>query len=94
MLFMHLLKWQYQPEKRETEHSWKRTIKEQRKQIKRVLRKNPGLNEILPEAYSDAIEDAVDETELELLPLFPQNASGVMIRLWIPSSGHQCDTSY
>ncbi|WP_257287337.1 DUF29 domain-containing protein [Endozoicomonas sp. SESOKO2] len=68
VLFMHLLKWQYQPEKRQTGQSWERTIREQRKQIRRILRKNSGLKskltEILVEAYSDAVEDASDETEL------------------------------
>ena len=68
LLFMHLLKWQFQPEKRQTGHSWERTIKEQRKQISRILRKNPGLKstipEMLPVAYQDAIEDAHDETGL------------------------------
>lgn len=74
VLFMHLLKWQYQPEKRETVHSWERTIREQRKQTQRLLRKNPGLkskiSEILTTAYSDAVEDACDETGLDI-SVFP-----------------------
>lgn len=68
VLFMHLLKWQYQPERRQTGSSWERTIKEQRKQIKRILRSNPGLKhkltDMLTEAYMDAVEDAHDETGL------------------------------
>ena len=75
VLFMHLLKWQFQPEKRQTGNSWERTIKEQRKQIKRILRSNPGLKHKLPamltEAYTDAIEDAHDETGLPVVS-FPK----------------------
>ncbi|WBA79634.1 DUF29 domain-containing protein [Endozoicomonas sp. GU-1] len=66
VLLMHLLKWQYQPDKRLTGHSWESTIKEQRKQIRRLLRANAGLKskipEMLPLAYEDAVEDAHDET--------------------------------
>ncbi|MCW7553338.1 DUF29 domain-containing protein [Endozoicomonas gorgoniicola] len=74
VLLMHLLKWQHQPEKRETGHSWEHTIKEQRKQIRRLLRKNPGLKSRIPEiltiAYMDAVEDAHDETGLDV-SVFP-----------------------
>ncbi|WP_422468163.1 DUF29 domain-containing protein [Endozoicomonas sp. ALC013] len=66
VLLMHLLKWQYQPDKQLTGHSWESTIKEQRKQIRRLLRANAGLKskipEMLPLAYGDAVEDAHDET--------------------------------
>ncbi|WP_257287336.1 DUF29 domain-containing protein [Endozoicomonas sp. SESOKO2] len=68
ILFMHLLKWEHQPEKRQTGHSWERTIREQRKQARRILQDSPGLKHkidvMLPVAYKRAVEDAAEETGL------------------------------
>lgn len=65
-LLMHLLKWQYQPEKRSG--SWQGSIREARKQIRRLIRKHPSLKNHLTEqfstCYQDAAEDAADETGL------------------------------
>ena len=65
VLVMHLLKWQYQPERREYGHSWSDTIREQRNQIVRLLRDNPSLRPKMPdflsEVYPDARERAVGE---------------------------------
>jgi Domain of unknown function DUF29 len=65
-LLMHLLKYEFQPEQRS--ESWLGSIKESRKQIKRLCRKYPSLNPYLEqcweECYTDAIEDANDETGL------------------------------
>jgi uncharacterized protein DUF29 len=67
ILLAHLLKWQYQPER--CSRGWEATIKEQRRRIERVLRKNPGLKSYLDEtfenAYGDARLIAVRETGLE-----------------------------
>ena len=67
-LLMHLLKWQFQPEKRS--RSWESSIKEARKQIYRLLRKYPSLKNHLEacfeQCYQDAREDAADETRLPL----------------------------
>jgi len=67
VLLAHLLKWQYQPERRG--NSWKATVKEQRQKVARILRQNPGLKpftkESLEDAYSDAIQIAVRETGLD-----------------------------
>ena len=41
VLMMHLLKWCYQPERREDSHSWYDTILEQRSQLTRLLRTTP-----------------------------------------------------
>jgi len=66
VLLMHLLKWDYQPDRRSG--SWKSTIITQRKEIKRLLKDNPGLKsiitEMLTETYLDAVEIASAETEL------------------------------
>ncbi len=67
-LLMHLLKWNYQPDKRS--NSWKSTIREARKQIDRLIKKHPvlrvHLESCLEECYQDAREDASDETGLEI----------------------------
>lgn len=64
VLFMHLLKWKYQPSHRGK--SWTLTIKEQRRKILRHLAKNPSLksklDEMTLEAYGDAVLSAARET--------------------------------
>jgi hypothetical protein len=74
-LLMHLLKWQFQPEKRT--NSW-HSIREARKQIDRLIRKHPvlkiHLERALEQCYSDAREDASDETNLDL-DVFPVSCS-------------------
>jgi len=57
ILLMHLLKWQYQPKRRGG--SWEFTIKEQRKRIASLLRKNPSLSSVLAEAFEEAYGFAV-----------------------------------
>ncbi len=68
ILSMHLLKWQYQPQKRS--NSWKSSIREARKQIERLIRKHPVLRiyleQVLEQCYLDAREDASDETGLDI----------------------------
>ena len=56
VLFLHLLKWRYQPVGRSV--SWKLTIKEQRREVARHLADNPSLKARLPEAMADAYGDA------------------------------------
>lgn len=62
----HLLKWRYQPTRRGS--SWVLTIREQRRRIERVLRKNPSLRarlaEVFEEAYPSAVNLAAQETAL------------------------------
>jgi hypothetical protein len=57
VLLAHLLKWQYQPERRG--RSWRITIKEQRYQIAKLLRKNPSLKPALEETINEAYPGAV-----------------------------------
>ena len=57
VLLMHLLKWQYEPERRGK--SWKVTIKEQRFQAKKCLRQNPGLKHSMRETFEDAYQGAL-----------------------------------
>lgn len=67
VLFMHLLKWTYQPNFRGK--GWTLTIKEQRRKIARRLEKSPSLkrelSEMAVESYGDAILSAARETGLD-----------------------------
>ncbi len=62
----HLLKWDHQPTHRSK--SWVFSIRTQRRQIARVLKKNPSLKphigEAITEGYEDARDDAQEETGL------------------------------
>ncbi|MFB2837078.1 DUF29 domain-containing protein [Floridanema evergladense] len=68
ILLGHLLKWQYQPNKRSS--SWLKTIREQRRKIKDIIEKNPSLkpffNEATNKAYLLGLDLAVDETGLQI----------------------------
>ncbi|MBK1989645.1 DUF29 domain-containing protein [Sphaerospermopsis aphanizomenoides BCCUSP55] len=66
ILIGHLLKWQYQSDKRS--NSWKATIREQRRRIKEHLEENPSLKSYLSAAivlaYQDGVDLAIQETNL------------------------------
>jgi len=66
ILLVHLLKWQFQPERRG--NSWRRTIKAQRMEIADLLSDNPSLKSqmgsVLDRAYKKARFYAADETNL------------------------------
>jgi hypothetical protein len=66
ILIGHLLKWEYQSNKRS--NSWKATIREQRRRIKEHLEDNPSLKSYLSEAiiyaYQDGVDLAIQETNL------------------------------
>src|SRR5436305_12108385 len=57
-LIEHLLKWQYQPERRGS--SWTRTIVLQRRGIRRLLDENPSFQPRVAEVAGEAYRDAVD----------------------------------
>ncbi len=73
VLLGHLLKWEYQPEKRS--RSWFLTIREQRRAINRHFYRNPSLKSRIADALEDGFEAGVDlalrETNLPL-KTFPQ----------------------
>lgn len=64
VLLTHLLKWQYQPERRCT--SWRLTINEQRRQLALLLEDSPSLARRMPEfterAYRNAARAALEQT--------------------------------
>lgn len=66
VLMGHLLKWQYQSEQRS--RSWLATIRVQRRDILRLIKENPSLKpyleEALLEAYDNARDLAMGETDL------------------------------
>ena len=74
VLVCHLLKYQYQPERRGK--SWLLTIGHQRDAIESLLKQSPSLRPLLDDAeemadiYTKAVRDAVIETELDR-HLFP-----------------------
>ena len=63
VLLLHLLKWQFQPQRRGS--SWKATIRVQRRDIARHLTRNPSLKPHVPEAVSYAYENARIEAAAE-----------------------------
>jgi hypothetical protein len=66
VLITHLLKWEYQPERRS--RSWRSTIDEQRSRLKLILKDSPSLDarmdEFLAEAYPRARRKAAEEMRL------------------------------
>ena len=67
-LLMHLLKWEFQPQRRS--HSWVATIARERGEIVDLLDENPGLaprqTELFAKAYKAARADAAAESNLAL----------------------------
>lgn len=65
-LLLHLLKWQFQAERRGS--SWQATIRVQRVEITKHVKKNPSLRAVITEALVDAYEiariEAAGETGL------------------------------
>ncbi len=74
ILIGHLLKWEYQPERRS--RSWLATIRVQRRDTLRLLKDNPSLKSYLEEAVAAGYENgrdlAMGETDLAE-QTFPQN---------------------
>ncbi|TAD97294.1 MAG: DUF29 domain-containing protein [Oscillatoriales cyanobacterium] len=75
VLLMHLLKWEYQPEKRS--QSWRSTIAEQRICIESLLEDSPSLQplilEVFDNCYEKACQKAADETGIKL-NFFPKES--------------------
>jgi len=67
LIISHLLKWQYQPERRTP--SWKATISTHRMQAEFYLDDNPSLkskiDDILVKAYKRAVIEAANDTLME-----------------------------
>ena len=74
-LVTHLLKWQYQPSRRQIGHSWRSTIRTQRQEIADLLEQSPSLRRTVPDAlqarYALDREHASVQTRLPLAT-FPE----------------------
>ena len=89
VILLHLLKWQIQPELRGA--SWRKTLRTQRREIRKLLKQSPSLRRQVPglvlEAYPDAVKDAVDETGLPI-DRFPREspyaADDVLAESYLP----------
>ncbi|NCJ05246.1 DUF29 family protein [Synechococcales cyanobacterium C] len=85
VLIGHLLKWDYQPEKRSK--SWRVTIREQRREILQLLKENPSLKPYLEEAITQAHESGLDlvvkETPLDYRDL-PEHCPYTLDELFDP----------
>lgn len=90
LLLAHLLKWEFQPERRGS--SWQRTIKAQRDGIHKRLEKTPSLQPMLSdedwtsEIWSDAVAQAANETGLADFPdLCPWSLPDQVLNYdWVP----------
>jgi len=73
VLMMHLLKWERQPAERS--RSWMATIRDQRREIARLLKDSPSLRpfpgKVFEEEYPWARDRAAEETTI-FLHLFPE----------------------
>ncbi len=79
VLLMHLLKWQYQPEKRS--ESWRSNISEQRICLETLLEDSPSLQPLLAEVFEDCYQKArlkaSDETGIKL-NFFPKESPFIL----------------
>ncbi len=94
VLFEHLLKLAYWFQERDyNQRGWKGAIIEQRKQIKRVLKKNPSLKpyflEIFEECYQDARDITIVKTGLsdDIFPINPiLTPEQALDENWLPNN--------
>lgn len=97
VLLAHLLKWQYQPSFRG--RSWQLTLKEQRRQLQRLLKDNPSLqaklHDFIVDAYGDAILLAAKEIGLDesVFPTECPYSQSQGERIKIKPNYNQCVTS-
>lgn len=91
VLLTHLLKWSYQPERRG--RSWTNTLREQRRQVSKVLTESPSLKPRFDEALADAYETAVVDLstlldrDVESFPAEPPfSREQVLDQDWLPEA--------
>lgn len=91
VLIMHLLKWEYQPERQS--RSWQNAIAEQRDRLDRLLFKNPTLRARLPDiiefVYPYAVKKALRETgfvHAPFLPNCPYTEAQILDEMFLPEA--------
>ena len=89
VILLHLLKWQFQPDKRSG--SWESSIIEHRRRVQESLQDSPSLKpyleEIFTECYTQAVQQAKAETGLpkESFPtICPYNLAKVVEDDFLP----------
>jgi hypothetical protein len=93
VLVIHLLKWRYQPERRQSGHSWSSIIRTQRRRIDQILEDSPSLrrqvSDLMAADYPAVRLNASDETGLSL-ETFPEScpwtAEQVLDEMFWPDS--------
>jgi hypothetical protein len=65
VLLEHLIKWQFQPQRRT--RSWRATVAVQRVEIRQHLARHPGLRPAFPDALAEAYEAARVEISIRFL---------------------------
>ncbi|WP_295441346.1 DUF29 domain-containing protein [uncultured Thiodictyon sp.] len=90
VLLLHLLKWQFQPQRRG--RSWELTIREQRRKLRRHVDQNPSLtarlDQAMEDAYGDATLAAARETDLAeetFPPVCPYTVEHAFDDRWLPN---------
>jgi hypothetical protein len=63
LILVHMLKWDYQPEKRS--RSWRTTIHDQRRAAAKLIKQNPSFKSRIGEAIADAYEAVPSLVERE-----------------------------
>ncbi|MBD2178667.1 DUF29 domain-containing protein [Pseudanabaena sp. FACHB-1998] len=73
VVLLHLLKWQYQPNKRT--RSWEKSIAEHRRRIRKIFQNSPSLRNYFQQTFNECYVDARKQVKIETrLPLdyFPE----------------------
>ena len=90
-LLMHLLKWQYQPQKRKYGHSWENSIRAHRKQARDLMEKYPSLEAKIISDWEGIFESALrsavidtDMTKKDFPGSCPWTFDQIMQEGWIP----------
>lgn len=63
VILLHLLKWQFQPERRS--NSWQASIAEHRRRIRKAFKDSPSLKPYLEEVFAECYEDAIELASIE-----------------------------
>jgi len=91
VLLAHLLKWQYQPERRG--NSWRRTIQTQRKRLVIALGETPSLRARFTDiawwdkVWLETVEQAIQDTHLDIFPeICPWTFDEIMDENWLPEA--------
>jgi hypothetical protein len=73
VVLLHLLKWQYQPNKRT--RSWEKSIAKHRRRIRKIFKSSPSLKNYFQQTFDECYLDARKQAKIETrLPLdhFPE----------------------